>query len=141
VEYALQNLIQPIGVSTYRITRELPKSLQAEVPSIEDLQAVVGRLRLGDKLLTNKFAAVERFDTDLLPDGIQQAQYFDVLEVEEGLHARLLKTKQGTWRFSVTGKRPIRKPETKPPSPADDFESEHEALEGLQQYLLAYYGG
>jgi hypothetical protein len=36
---------KPIGVSTYWVTRELPESLQAEVPSIEDLQDVVEKLR------------------------------------------------------------------------------------------------
>ncbi|MEY2616613.1 MAG: hypothetical protein QOH78_2386, partial [Verrucomicrobiota bacterium] len=45
VEYTLQNIVQAIGVSTYRVTRELPESLQAEVPSIEDLQEVVEKLR------------------------------------------------------------------------------------------------
>jgi hypothetical protein len=33
VVYTLQNIVQPIGVSTYRVTRELPELLQAEVPS------------------------------------------------------------------------------------------------------------
>jgi hypothetical protein len=45
VEYTLQNIVQPIGISTYRVTRELPEPLQAEVPSIEDLQEVVEKLR------------------------------------------------------------------------------------------------
>jgi hypothetical protein len=45
VEYALQSIVQPIGVSTYRVTRELPEAIQAEVPSIEDLQGVVQKLR------------------------------------------------------------------------------------------------
>lgn len=45
VEYALQSIVQPIGVSTYRVTRELPEAIQAEVPSIEDLQSVVEKLR------------------------------------------------------------------------------------------------
>jgi predicted nuclease of restriction endonuclease-like (RecB) superfamily len=45
VEYALQNLIQPIGVSTYRVTRELPAPMQEELPSVEDLQEVVNKLR------------------------------------------------------------------------------------------------
>jgi hypothetical protein len=36
---------EPIGISTYRVTRELPEPLQAEVPSIEDLQEVVEKLR------------------------------------------------------------------------------------------------
>jgi hypothetical protein len=44
VEYTLQNIVQPIGVSTYRVTRELPEPLQAEVPSIEDLQEVLEKL-------------------------------------------------------------------------------------------------
>jgi predicted nuclease of restriction endonuclease-like (RecB) superfamily len=44
VEYALQNLIQPIGVSTYRVTRELPEPVREELPSVEDLQDVVKKL-------------------------------------------------------------------------------------------------
>jgi YhcG PDDEXK nuclease domain len=30
VEYTLQNIVQPIGISTYRVTRELPEPLQAD---------------------------------------------------------------------------------------------------------------
>ncbi len=45
VEYALQNLIQPIGVSTYRVTKELPAPVREELPSVEDLQEVVLKLR------------------------------------------------------------------------------------------------
>jgi predicted nuclease of restriction endonuclease-like (RecB) superfamily len=44
-EYALRDIAKPIGVSTYRVTRQLPEPLQAEVPSIEDLQEVVEKLR------------------------------------------------------------------------------------------------
>jgi len=54
-EYALRDIAKPIGVSTYRVTRELPSPIQGEVPSIEDLQEVVEKLRaevadLGSKL-------------------------------------------------------------------------------------------
>jgi predicted nuclease of restriction endonuclease-like (RecB) superfamily len=45
VEYSLQSLVQPIGVSTYRVTRELPALVREELPSVEDLQEVVIRLR------------------------------------------------------------------------------------------------
>ena len=45
VEYAFKDIQKPIGISTYRVTRELPEALQAEVPSIEDLQGVVEKLR------------------------------------------------------------------------------------------------
>jgi predicted nuclease of restriction endonuclease-like (RecB) superfamily len=44
-EYALRDIAKPIGVSTYRVTRELPAPIQGEVPSIEDLQEVVEKLR------------------------------------------------------------------------------------------------
>jgi hypothetical protein len=43
VEYALQNLIQPIDVSTYRVTHELPEPVREELPSVEDLQEVFVR--------------------------------------------------------------------------------------------------
>jgi predicted nuclease of restriction endonuclease-like (RecB) superfamily len=45
VEFALQNIIQPIGVSTYRTTRELPEPVRGELPAVEDLEAVVTKLR------------------------------------------------------------------------------------------------
>ncbi len=45
VEYALQNIAQPIGVSTYRVARELPTAIRKELPSVEDLQEVVNKLR------------------------------------------------------------------------------------------------
>lgn len=34
-----------IGVSTYQVTRELPAPTQEELPSVEDLQEVVNKLR------------------------------------------------------------------------------------------------
>jgi len=45
VEFALENTNQPIGVSTYQVTRELPAPMQDELPSVEDLQEVVNKLR------------------------------------------------------------------------------------------------
>jgi predicted nuclease of restriction endonuclease-like (RecB) superfamily len=45
VEYALRDVAKPIGVSTYRVTRELPAPLQQALPSIEDLEGVVEKLR------------------------------------------------------------------------------------------------
>jgi predicted nuclease of restriction endonuclease-like (RecB) superfamily len=49
VEYALRDVAKPIGISTYRITRELPEPLRDEIPSIEDLKQVVKRLRASSK--------------------------------------------------------------------------------------------
>jgi hypothetical protein len=45
VEFALENTNQPIGVSTYQVTRELPAPMQEELPSVEDLEEVVNKLR------------------------------------------------------------------------------------------------
>ena len=38
VEFALETINQPIGVSTYHVTRELPAPMQEELPTVEDLQ-------------------------------------------------------------------------------------------------------
>jgi hypothetical protein len=38
VEYTLRNIDKPIGVSSYRVTRELPTPIREEVPTVEDLQ-------------------------------------------------------------------------------------------------------
>lgn len=46
VEYALRDVAKPIGVSTFRVTRQLPEALRSEVPSIEDLQGIVEKLRV-----------------------------------------------------------------------------------------------
>jgi hypothetical protein len=45
VEYTLRSIDKPIGVSSYRVTRELPTSIREEVPTVEDLQEVVTKLR------------------------------------------------------------------------------------------------
>jgi hypothetical protein len=41
VEYTLCSIEKPIGVSSYRVTRELPKPIREEGPTVEDLQEVV----------------------------------------------------------------------------------------------------
>ncbi len=61
-EYALRDFAKPIGVSTYRVTRELPPPLQKDLPSIEDLQGVVEKLR-GDFEAARK-GAEERADEE-----------------------------------------------------------------------------
>jgi hypothetical protein len=45
VEFSFKNVQKPIGVSIYTVTRELPKGLEQEVPSIENLKGVVEKLR------------------------------------------------------------------------------------------------
>jgi len=45
VEYAFKDIQKPIGVSTYRVTRELPTAIREELPTVEDLQEVVSKLR------------------------------------------------------------------------------------------------
>ena len=45
VEFALETISQPIGVSTYHVTRELPAPMREELPTVEDLQEVVNKLR------------------------------------------------------------------------------------------------
>ena len=45
VEYALRDVAKPIGVSTYRVTRELPAPLREDLPSLEDLEGVIEKMR------------------------------------------------------------------------------------------------
>jgi len=45
VELSFKDVQKPIGVSTYTVTRELPKALEEEIPSIEDFKGVVEKLR------------------------------------------------------------------------------------------------
>jgi predicted nuclease of restriction endonuclease-like (RecB) superfamily len=45
VELSFKDVKKPIGVSTYTVTRELPKALEQDIPSIEDLKGVVEKLR------------------------------------------------------------------------------------------------
>lgn len=37
VEYALRDLTKPMGVAEYRFSKALPKQLQSELPTAEDL--------------------------------------------------------------------------------------------------------
>ena len=43
VEFSFKDVQKPIGVSTYPVTREFPKRLEQEVPSVPDLKGVVER--------------------------------------------------------------------------------------------------
>jgi hypothetical protein len=43
--HTLRSIEKPIGVSSYRVTRELPTPIREEVPTVEDLQEVVTKLR------------------------------------------------------------------------------------------------
>ena len=45
VEYSFKSIEKPIGVASYTVTRELPSPVQDELPSIQDLEGVVARLR------------------------------------------------------------------------------------------------
>ena len=38
-EYALRNILKPIGVSDYELTRALPANLKSSLPSIEKIEA------------------------------------------------------------------------------------------------------
>ena len=37
-EYSLKDMSKPIGVSEYRVTSSLPAELEAQLPSVEDIQ-------------------------------------------------------------------------------------------------------
>ena len=37
-EYSLKDMSKPIGVSEYRVTSKLPVELEAQLPSVEDIQ-------------------------------------------------------------------------------------------------------
>lgn len=45
VEYSFKDIAKPIGVSSYRVTRELPALVRNELPTVEDLQGVIARLK------------------------------------------------------------------------------------------------
>ena len=45
VEYSFKDIAKPIGVSSYRVTRELPAPVRDELPSVQDLQGVVAKLK------------------------------------------------------------------------------------------------
>ena len=42
VEYALRNARKPIGVGQYRVVTKLPKRLQGELPSPEEIEKLLG---------------------------------------------------------------------------------------------------
>jgi predicted nuclease of restriction endonuclease-like (RecB) superfamily len=45
VEYSFKDIQKPIGVSSYRVTRELPALIRDELPTVEDLRGVVAKLK------------------------------------------------------------------------------------------------
>jgi hypothetical protein len=51
--------LESVGVSTYRVTRELPEPVREELPSVEDLQEVVNKLRSEMETLRKELADEE----------------------------------------------------------------------------------
>jgi hypothetical protein len=43
VEYTLRDTRKPMGVATYQITATLPDELRSSLPSVEELEAELGR--------------------------------------------------------------------------------------------------
>ena len=43
VEYALRDTKKPIGVSAYRLLEKLPAKLKGKLPTVEELEAELGR--------------------------------------------------------------------------------------------------
>jgi YhcG PDDEXK nuclease domain len=44
VEYALRGARKPIGVATYQLKKTLPKALQGQLPSPDDIQRLLASL-------------------------------------------------------------------------------------------------
>jgi predicted nuclease of restriction endonuclease-like (RecB) superfamily len=44
-EYSLSGIDKPIGVSTYELTRNLPRELKSSLPSIEEIEAELSKVR------------------------------------------------------------------------------------------------
>ena len=44
VEYSLRDLSKPIGVSEYQITESLPDNLRSSLPTVEQIEAEIGKL-------------------------------------------------------------------------------------------------
>lgn len=47
-EYALRDLAKPIGVSEYTLTRAIPDQLKSSLPTIEELEAELGKTPKGE---------------------------------------------------------------------------------------------
>ena len=47
-EYALQGINLPLGVSEYQLVEALPKNLEANFPTVEQLEAELAKLEVDD---------------------------------------------------------------------------------------------
>ncbi|RKY66318.1 MAG: DUF1016 domain-containing protein [Candidatus Latescibacterota bacterium] len=54
VEYSLRDMNKPIGTASYQLTRTLPADLQESLPSVEELEAELGRVENEDKVGSKK---------------------------------------------------------------------------------------
>ena len=43
-EYALRDIVKPIGVSEYRLFKNLPKEYEKVLPSAEDIEKRIGEI-------------------------------------------------------------------------------------------------
>lgn len=43
VEYALKNIVTPLGVAEYQLTHAIPENLKGDLPTIEELEKELGK--------------------------------------------------------------------------------------------------
>jgi len=55
VEYALEDISKPIGVSEYKITKKLPEQFKSSLPSIEEIEAELNLIDDGENKMNNNF--------------------------------------------------------------------------------------
>ncbi len=49
-EYALRQSAKPIGVATYRVTKQLPKELEGQLPSPEQIEQLLDAVENGTEV-------------------------------------------------------------------------------------------
>ncbi|RLI59940.1 MAG: hypothetical protein DRO93_07770, partial [Candidatus Thorarchaeota archaeon] len=54
VEYSLRDMNKPIGTASYQLTRTLPADLQESLPSVEELEAELGKVEDENKVGSKK---------------------------------------------------------------------------------------
>lgn len=53
-EYALKDIQKPIGISKYKLTRAIPKSLQKDLPTVEEIEAELNEFELNAENSNNE---------------------------------------------------------------------------------------
>ncbi len=97
-EYSIKDISKPIGISEYRITSSLPKELEKQLPSIEDIKNHIAFF--DNSKVPTEFIKCAKKSVDIIAPFIDVKYLNKVANLSNGIHIRLITAKHSVLKIT-----------------------------------------